>query len=47
MFVSNLIDAIARPFRHEADNRQLAFDVEIDTHLARSMTTDPSGCSRC
>ena len=40
VFVSNLIDAIARPFRHEADNRQLAFDVEIDTHLARSMTTD-------
>ena len=40
VFVSNLIDAIARPFRHEADNRQLAFDVEIDQHLARSMTTD-------
>jgi CheY-like chemotaxis protein/signal transduction histidine kinase len=40
VFVSNLIDAIARPFRHEADNRQLAFDVEIDPHLARSMTTD-------
>jgi CheY-like chemotaxis protein len=40
VFVSNLIDAIARPFRHEADNRQLAFDVEIDQHLARSITTD-------
>ncbi len=40
VFVSNLIDAIARPFRHEADNRQLAFEVEIDQHLARSMTTD-------
>jgi CheY-like chemotaxis protein/signal transduction histidine kinase/HAMP domain-containing protein len=40
VFVSNLIDAIARPFRHEADNRQLAFDVEIDPHLARSITTD-------
>jgi HAMP domain-containing protein/CheY-like chemotaxis protein/predicted transcriptional regulator len=40
VFVSNLIDAIARPFRHEADNRQLAFDVDIDTHLARSITTD-------
>ncbi len=40
VFVSNLIDAIARPFRHEADNRQLSFEVEIDQHLARSMTTD-------
>src|SRR5215218_2772612 len=40
VFVSNLIDAIARPFRHEADNRHLAFEVEIDQHLARSMTTD-------
>src|SRR4029079_12101137 len=40
VFVSNLIDAIARPFRHEADNRQLSFDVEIDQHLGRSITTD-------
>ena len=30
VFVANLLDAIARPFRHEADNRQLSFDVEID-----------------
>src|SRR5439155_779296 len=40
VFVVNLTDAIARPFRHEADNRHLAFEVEIDQHLARSMTTD-------
>jgi CheY-like chemotaxis protein/methyl-accepting chemotaxis protein len=40
VFVSNLIDAIARPFRHEADNRHLAFEFEIDQHLPRSMTTD-------
>src|SRR5882672_10261341 len=30
----------SRPFRHEADNRQLAFDVEIDTNLGRTITTD-------
>ena len=30
IFVSNLIDAVARPFRHEADTRQLGFDVQID-----------------
>jgi CheY-like chemotaxis protein len=40
VFVANLTDAIARPFRHEADNRQLSFDVEIDQHLGRSITTD-------
>jgi len=40
VFVTNLIDAIARPFRHEADNRQLRFDVEIDQNLSRSITTD-------
>ena len=40
MFVANLSEAIARPFRHEADNRQLSFDVEIDPHLGRSITTD-------
>jgi HAMP domain-containing protein/CheY-like chemotaxis protein/signal transduction histidine kinase len=40
VFLSNLLDAIARPFRHEADTRQLAFDVEVDSHLSRSMTTD-------
>ena len=40
VFVTNLIEAIARPFRHEADNRQLSFDVEIDQHLGRSITTD-------
>ena len=27
IFFSNLLDVVARPFRHEADNRQLSFDV--------------------
>jgi CheY-like chemotaxis protein/signal transduction histidine kinase/HAMP domain-containing protein len=40
VFISNLVDAIGRPFRHEADNRGLSFDVEIDQHLGRSITTD-------
>ena len=40
VYVTNLVEAIARPFRHEADNRQLAFDVEIDPHLGRSIHTD-------
>jgi CheY-like chemotaxis protein/signal transduction histidine kinase/HAMP domain-containing protein len=40
VLVSNLLDAIGRPFRHEADNRQLAFDIDIDHNLGRSITTD-------
>src|SRR5436190_1177090 len=40
VMLSNLVEATARPFRHEADNRQLAFDVEIDANLGRTITTD-------
>jgi HAMP domain-containing protein/CheY-like chemotaxis protein/signal transduction histidine kinase len=38
--LSNLVEATARPFRHEADNRNLAFEVEIDPNLGRTITTD-------
>jgi CheY-like chemotaxis protein len=38
--LTNLIEATARPFRHEADNRQLTFHVEIDPNLGRTITTD-------
>jgi HAMP domain-containing protein/CheY-like chemotaxis protein/signal transduction histidine kinase len=37
---SNLLDMVARPFRHEAENRQLSFDVHIDANLGRSIVTD-------
>jgi hypothetical protein len=40
VLLSNLVEATARPFRHEADNRQLVFDVEIDQNLGRTITTD-------
>jgi CheY-like chemotaxis protein/signal transduction histidine kinase len=40
VFFSNLADMVARPFRHEAENRQLSFDVHIDPNLGRSITTD-------
>jgi HAMP domain-containing protein/CheY-like chemotaxis protein/signal transduction histidine kinase len=40
VFLSNLVDAIGRPFRHEADTRKLVFDTEIDPHLGRSIVTD-------
>ena len=31
---------VARPFRHEAETRQLSFDVHLDPNLGRSITTD-------
>ena len=31
--IANLLDGVARPFRHEAENRNLSFDVQIDPHL--------------
>ncbi len=31
---------VARPFRHEAENRRLSFEVHPDAHLARSLVTD-------
>jgi HAMP domain-containing protein/CheY-like chemotaxis protein/GAF domain-containing protein len=40
VFFGSLIEMVARPFRHEAENRRLAFEVESDTHLARSLVTD-------
>jgi HAMP domain-containing protein/CheY-like chemotaxis protein/signal transduction histidine kinase len=40
VFFGSLIEMVARPFRHEADNRKLIFEVATDTHLARSLVTD-------
>jgi HAMP domain-containing protein/CheY-like chemotaxis protein/signal transduction histidine kinase len=40
IFFSNLLDMMARPFRHEADTRQLSFDVHLDPNLGRTITTD-------
>src|SRR2546430_14221425 len=40
VYFASLLDAVARPFRHEAETRQLAFEVQIDPRLGRSMVTD-------
>jgi HAMP domain-containing protein/CheY-like chemotaxis protein/signal transduction histidine kinase len=40
VFFANLVDMVARPFRHEAENRQLSFEVHVDPNLGRSITTD-------
>jgi CheY-like chemotaxis protein/signal transduction histidine kinase len=40
IFFTSLLDMVARPFRHEAENRRLTFDVQMDPHLSRSLVTD-------
>jgi CheY-like chemotaxis protein/signal transduction histidine kinase/HAMP domain-containing protein len=38
--LTSLIDAVSRQFRHEAERRQLAFDVRIDPGIGRNIFTD-------
>src|SRR6195256_1142328 len=40
VFFAGLFDMVARPFRHEAENRQLEFEVHSDPGLSRSLVTD-------
>ena len=40
IFFASLLDAVGRPFRHEAENRHLGFEVQSDPHLPRSVVTD-------
>jgi HAMP domain-containing protein/CheY-like chemotaxis protein/signal transduction histidine kinase len=40
VFFASLLDTVERPFRHEAENRRLTFEVQTDPHLARSVVTD-------
>jgi len=38
--LANLLESIGRPFRHEAETRQLSFETDVDSRLERSITTD-------
>ncbi len=40
VFFASLLDMVGRPFRHEAENRKLSFEVHTDPHLTRSLVTD-------
>ena len=40
ILTSSLLETVGRPFRHEAENRQLSFGIEVDGNLARSMVTN-------
>jgi HAMP domain-containing protein/CheY-like chemotaxis protein/signal transduction histidine kinase len=40
VYFNNLLDMIGRPFRHEAENRKLQFEIGISSDLDRSIITD-------
>jgi HAMP domain-containing protein/CheY-like chemotaxis protein/signal transduction histidine kinase len=39
-FFANLVDMVGRTFKHEAESRNLGFDVLVDVRLGRSIVTD-------
>jgi CheY-like chemotaxis protein/signal transduction histidine kinase len=40
ILTANLLETVGRPFRHEAENRQLSFTIDVDSSLPRSIVTD-------
>jgi HAMP domain-containing protein/CheY-like chemotaxis protein/signal transduction histidine kinase len=40
VFVATLLDMVGRTFRHEAESRGLAFELQVDPHLDRTIQTD-------
>jgi Signal transduction histidine kinase len=40
IFFTNVLETVARPFRHQAESQGLSFDVQIDPNLGRSVVTD-------
>jgi HAMP domain-containing protein/CheY-like chemotaxis protein/signal transduction histidine kinase len=40
ILTANLLETVGRPFRHEAENRSLSFNIDVDPNLARSLVTD-------
>ncbi|HXD43957.1 MAG TPA: HAMP domain-containing protein [Pseudolabrys sp.] len=40
IFFGDLLDAVGRPFRHEAESKDLSFELSLDPALERSITTD-------
>jgi len=47
ILMTNLLDTVGRPFRHEADNRQLSFNIDIDPISGAASSPIPSACSKC
>ncbi|MBZ7927522.1 HAMP domain-containing protein [Ensifer adhaerens] len=40
IFINNLLEVMSRPFRHEAENRNLSYAVEITQDVPKSIITD-------
>ncbi len=40
VFFTTLLDMVVRPFRHEAENRRLTFDVQLEPRLGHTLVTD-------
>jgi len=40
LFFGNLLEAVGRPFRHEAETKQLSFNIDLDPAVGRSLITD-------
>ena len=40
VFFNNLLEMLGRPFRHEAENRKVSFEINSDPKLPRSLVTD-------
>ena len=40
VFFGALLEAVSRPFRHEAENRRLHFEVTLDPQMGKSLVTD-------
>src|SRR6476646_7908219 len=40
LFFNNVLEMVARPFRHEAENKKLNCEIQTDPHLTRSLVID-------
>ena len=40
IFFTNVLETVARPFRHQAESQGLRFDVQVEANLARSLVTN-------
>src|SRR4029453_2780914 len=40
IFFTNVLETVARPFRHQAESQGLSFDVQVDPSLQRTLVTD-------
>jgi HAMP domain-containing protein/CheY-like chemotaxis protein/GAF domain-containing protein len=38
--ITNVLETVARPFRHQAESQRLSFEVQADSGLGRSLVTD-------